>query len=263
MVNNTIPHLDQRHEVVANHGPVLTLSTGEIGIIRPAEPGDGNTLRKLIHASNKYAPAQDSDGVIAVVDERPYPDITGGSLRRRKTDKFHPINALTTMRIASVRGKAVGFSYSAPPLIWLPQQKHLPTRHIAAMTDRFTELELLAVDPRFQRRGIASALVDDVMTRYRDAGYRAMMVMINREPDGDELTAWYTRRGFTFAEWGVPYLIQPWSARPLTLMYDNLKGHQRIGIIPLADPVRCEPSKPAGIIGGPVPIPPTCVGILD
>ena len=60
--------------------------------------------------------------------------------------------------------------------------------------DRVSDLMTIAVAPRGRRRGLAAALLDELLARARDAG--AQRVLLEVRADNDPARALYARAGF-------------------------------------------------------------------
>ncbi|HJY38473.1 MAG TPA: GNAT family N-acetyltransferase [Steroidobacteraceae bacterium] len=62
--------------------------------------------------------------------------------------------------------------------------------------DKLGEIYMIAVDPDFQRRGIALALTDFAVERMKEAGMSIAMVETGGDPGHGPARAAYTRAGF-------------------------------------------------------------------
>ena len=63
-------------------------------------------------------------------------------------------------------------------------------------------IDCLLVDPQYQRRGIASALLNSLLEEYRDYFY------VNVTPDEKENVAFYQKYGFEILQSGTPLQIK-------------------------------------------------------
>lgn len=229
--------------------------------IRQARTGDGSVITKLIPmALHDPHPSAELLAMGAHVDEN------GGrpdSIRymaeprgRRGAGRTVPINSLGSVRIADHQGRPVGLSYTVMPGNWIGRRSGLPLRMAAQLAERFTELNLLAVLPSHRGRGYGTALLEDVISRYRAAGYTALMVTTEDRADA-RLRPFYERHGFTFAPRGIPWRIRFWTRRDITSLYTDMNDDQYIGMLPLAPHVTTTPPQ---LLTGPWP---TITGIMD
>lgn len=62
--------------------------------------------------------------------------------------------------------------------------------------DQMGEIYILAVDPSYQRRGVAAALIDYATARMRDAGMKIAMVETGGDPGHAPSRATYEHAGF-------------------------------------------------------------------
>ena len=62
--------------------------------------------------------------------------------------------------------------------------------------DRMGEIHMIAVDPNFQRRGIARALTDHAMACFREAGMTTAMVETGGDPGHEPARRTYEAAGF-------------------------------------------------------------------
>lgn len=267
VANNNLTEIpDHRQEVVGQPSTPFLLRDGRKGHLRPARPGDGTNLRRLIHMAHPNVPDDHPDKLCAAVDESPYPDLYGEILQRRSTGKQARADSLLRMRIADVEGTCAAMAYAAPPMIWIPDQLKagISLRHVAQLAERLTELELLATLPAYRGRRLASRLFDDMVEAYTNAGYTAMMVMLLDTTDRD-VAHWYHDRGFFFAPWGHPWMIVPWAGRQIGIAYDHVKPGQRVGFKALAGSVSVESVQPPpSVFGGRKgPAISVCAGLLD
>src|SRR5262245_42048277 len=63
-------------------------------------------------------------------------------------------------------------------------------------TDKLGEIYMIAVDPDFQRRGMALAMTDFAVERMKEAGMTIAMVETGGDPGHGPARAAYTRAGF-------------------------------------------------------------------
>lgn len=85
----------------------------------------------------------------------------------------------TEIRIADLEGRTVGF-----------------TALKFHAGDRMGELYMIAVDPGFQRRGIAASLTTDALERFRDRGMTTAMVETGGDPGHAPARRTYESAGF-------------------------------------------------------------------
>jgi ribosomal protein S18 acetylase RimI-like enzyme len=62
--------------------------------------------------------------------------------------------------------------------------------------DRMGEIYMIAVDPDFQRRGIARALTEHAMAQFLEAGMTTAMVETGRDPGHEPARRTYEAAGF-------------------------------------------------------------------
>lgn len=251
--------------VVPEPNPAVRLRDGRMCVIRPAAPGDGHAVEDLVMMANPRADRGEVRGLARSVDAETYPDMVAGTLANTKSGKTVPLRMLTSMRVADIDGKVAGVVYAAPPMKWIPRLNgQLPMRHLARLSERFGELELIAVFPQYRAQGIASLLMEDTEHRFRAFGYTAMMTTIQTEVGGDPRVEWYHKRGFTFGEWNEMWIIQFWGSRSVAATYDYMQPGQRVGFKPLTDAVTCtQPTVGARAFSTAWGGLPTCTGMLD
>ncbi|MGV8964977.1 MAG: GNAT family N-acetyltransferase [Cellulomonas sp.] len=130
-------------------------------VIRTAVPADLSLLQQVFRAAS-LANAGDAPHLLAHPEFLVFPGdgIADGRTRLAESGP-------------APDGTVLGFSTVAPGL------------------NRELELDDLFVDPRFQRRGVARALIADVMASARAGGYRQVSVIAN-----PHASAFYTAVGF-------------------------------------------------------------------
>jgi len=181
-----------------------------------------------------------------------YQDADKLNYERRSTGEKGVFNCLASMRIADYPGQPVGLSYTAPPLYSITTASGFTQQEdFNALAGALTELNLLAVMPRFRGRGVGAQLLTDVETRYAAAGYRTLFIQTATYAD-PRLIPWYTAHGYTFAEPGQPWELRYYTGDTLTGRLDRHDKDEVIGFKALAPGVT--------VTGGAVP---EVTGILD
>lgn len=176
------------------------------------------------------------------------------------------VTMLARMSVAAAAGRAVGMSYLHPPVDWAGSRRTLRTSVRARFNERLNELNLLAVHPGHQGKGIGTALLEEAEERSRAAGYRALMVMVYDDTGTAPATEWYRQRGFTFGLPGVPWCVRPFTDQPLIeVEYDHLASKDMIGFKPLHPGVAVESARlrSSSALGVRHAALPTIAGLLD
>jgi GNAT superfamily N-acetyltransferase len=91
------------------------------------------------------------------------------------------------------------FLRSEPENIWVAVDEGVPLGWIGIRLhpeDRMGELYILAVDPKYQRLGIAAALIDYAIAQIRTAGMQMVMVETGDDPGHAPSRAAYENAGF-------------------------------------------------------------------
>lgn len=100
-----------------------------------------------------------------------------------------------TSQARDVAGVCRGY----PETTWVAESAGQPVGFIVVILDRpahSADIEMLAVDPAHQRRGIAAALMDFAFTRMRAAGTRVVAVGTGGDPGHAPARAAYESVGF-------------------------------------------------------------------
>lgn len=93
---------------------------------------------------------------------------------------------------------------------WVAMAGDLPVGWVGARThleDRMGEIHILAVDPEWQRNGIASRLMECAMDAMRAKGLEIVMVETGGDPGHAPSRATYERAGFE--RWPVARYFRP------------------------------------------------------
>ncbi|HEY8739434.1 MAG TPA: GNAT family N-acetyltransferase [Candidatus Dormibacteraeota bacterium] len=83
--------------------------------------------------------------------------------------------------------------------VWVAQEEGRPVAYVAIRLDpdaKSGEIDMLAVDPEFQRRGIGSALTTFALERIRDAGCMLAVVATGGDPGHASARLTYEKAGF-------------------------------------------------------------------
>lgn len=96
-------------------------------------------------------------------------------------------------RVAEVDGALAGFMIALRPGLDYTSMNYA---WFSARYDDFYYIDRLAVDPAFRRRGVASALYDDIEQRAIEAGAPLLACEVNLHPRNEESLAFHAARGF-------------------------------------------------------------------
>lgn len=96
-------------------------------------------------------------------------------------------------RVAEIDGALAGFMLGLRPGL---DYASLNYAWFSARYDDFYYIDRLAVDPAFRRRGVASALYDDIERCALEAGAPVLACEVNLHPRNEESLAFHAARGF-------------------------------------------------------------------
>lgn len=96
-------------------------------------------------------------------------------------------------RVAEIDDALAGFMLGLRPGL---DYSSLNYAWFSARYDDFYYIDRLAVDPAFRRRGVASALYDDIERRALEAGAPLLACEVNLHPRNEESLAFHAGRGF-------------------------------------------------------------------
>jgi GNAT superfamily N-acetyltransferase len=192
--------------------------------IRLAAPQDAKTLQRLALMAFSRLRQHYVDGMEHYATKQQEDDLTVDWMGKQDTSIHVPgVRSLRSLRvIGEPDRKARAMIYCVPPGDWIISQGR-PSKGAMSIEDRallsgaVVELNLLATLPEWRGRGFAGRLLDDAEDRYRAAGYRVMLVVIDREHP--EVIPWYRRRGYTVGQPDQHGLITLWSDR----LHKNLR----------------------------------------
>lgn len=232
-------------------------------VLRQPHAAEIETLKRLWFMSSGEYSAQVTD-VLASVADGEYHGNPRQVPFRRASGTRGTLHLLYRMTTADRNGKAVGVSYVGNPISWMNYVADWSVADMSTMAARINEVQALAVEPRYRRKGIGRMLLDDAETQLRDTGHRLAMVCLRDTGDYTHLRAWYTRCGYTFGP-GTPAEPAPpgtaWQVQPRTTE-ERAFGFERggmpvhaIGFKTLHPAVQVHAATPA--------TPPTVTGLLD
>lgn len=96
-------------------------------------------------------------------------------------------------RVAEIDDRLAGFMVALRPGVDYGSVNYA---WFSARYDDFYYIDRLAVDPAFRRRGVASALYDDIEQRAVEAGAPLLACEVNLHPRNEESLAFHAARGF-------------------------------------------------------------------
>lgn len=124
--------------------------------------------------------------------------------------------------VTRAEGVITGMIYSLSPVRWLDSH---PEDSRPQLVGQLMEIELIAVDPAYRRRGIGSALLTHVEQRARERGTRIITAKV---ADGHWTEMlWYRRRGYTVAAHREPCMF-PTRAGGTTSFDDGADGYHAV-----------------------------------
>lgn len=97
------------------------------------------------------------------------------------------------LRVAEIDGALAGFLVGLRPGVDYASVNYA---WFSAHYDDFYYIDRLAVDAAYRRRGVASALYDDVERRALEAGAPMLACEVNLHPRNEESLAFHAARGF-------------------------------------------------------------------
>lgn len=178
--------------------PVTNDHTTAPAVIRPPGPDDFDQLTRLAPMAVGHsfsAEVREALRHLCSTGGRGVDQMTGTRGPRREP---MTVSILHRVTVADRRGKAVGMTYVGNPISWTNMLAGWPTSDLTAMVPLLNEIQMLAVEPRHRRQGIAGLLLDETEAHLRATGHRLAMVCLSNNGNYPALAAWYRRRGYTF-----------------------------------------------------------------
>lgn len=219
--------------------------------IRRPQPGDFKTLKRLAAMAVGNYQTQ-VDRMLRHVCDTGETTIQTVDFQRVSTGDRGTLRMLYRIMVADYHGKPVGMSYTGNPISWTKPLIDWPTADITDMAERFTEIQMIAVEPRHRRKGIATHLLTEAEHTIAHTGMRLVHVGVRDTGDYDRLTDWFTRCGYRFGSGPRPdaddtATWRPWRFQPRTghdsafdFHRDNLPG-QALGFKALHPSVTVTP----------------------
>jgi ribosomal protein S18 acetylase RimI-like enzyme len=140
-----------------------------------------------------------------------------------------PVPVVSSVRVMDRGdGQVVGFSYGCPPMDWILKFSAAPSFGVAKrIAAALSEIQMVAVLPRYRGRGFGRRLMADCEDRYRAAGYRALLVTVENRPS--YLREWYESQYYWFSQPEEPYHLRYWKNREVDGLFGAITPTQRMG----------------------------------
>jgi len=204
--------------------------------LRHPTPGDHKAVRKFTAmAMHGRVDTTLMDNICAMLPELKE-DMSTLDVKRVSTgeDLTYPCRA--SMRIADYHGQPVGMSYTVPPLTWITCESNVSKETLPLLSGALTELNLLAVLPKYQGRGIGGMLLADVEKRSADTGHTTLTITTFVAAD-PRLNPWYQKHGYVFAGPRQDWTLQYWAQKKSLAGMMYVKPHEYVGFKALAPQV--------------------------
>jgi len=211
--------------------------------IREALKQDVKNVRELARLAHPGIIDKHLDYFGKIVSEE-QPDRTDISFQRISDkaviDGFPFLRSLRVIGLADQQARA--FVYCVNPMDWIIEQGKrskggLSIEDRMKLSGAVVECNLIATLPKWRGRGYGARLLADAEDRYRAAGYRVMLVVVDEE--NADVASWYRDRGYAVGAPDEAAHIQLWSDRMHpTAYYDHITPGQFLGFKALVDTVK-------------------------